>query len=98
MNSGVKQLAFSEVLPPSEMDRLYTEALRVAARNHVQLYRESSLLGAGAAREQGEQPGLFIVWVCRGVEYAGRGTEFQEPLSQPRRATVCSKGRTEPLL
>ena len=44
MNSGVKQLALSEVLPPSEMDRLYSEALRVAARNHVQLYRESSLL------------------------------------------------------
>ena len=26
------------------MDRFYSEALRVAARNHVQLYRGSSLL------------------------------------------------------
>ena len=44
VNSGVKQLALSEVLLPSEMDRLYPEAQRVAARNHVLLYRESSLL------------------------------------------------------
>ena len=44
INSGVKKLALSEVLPPAEMDRLLPEAERVAARNHVQLYREPSLL------------------------------------------------------
>ena len=44
INSGVKKLALSEVLPPDEMDRLLPEAERVAARNHVQLYREPSLL------------------------------------------------------
>ncbi len=44
VNSGVKKLALSEVLPPSEMDRLLPEALRVAERNHVQLFRERSLL------------------------------------------------------
>ena len=44
INAGVKKLALSEVLPPAEMDRLLPEAERVAARNHVQLYRESSLL------------------------------------------------------
>jgi catechol 2,3-dioxygenase-like lactoylglutathione lyase family enzyme len=44
VNAGVKQLALSEVLPPSEMDRLLPEARRVAERNNVQLYRESSLL------------------------------------------------------
>ena len=44
VNAGVKQLALSEVLLPSEMDRIYPEARRVAARNQVLLYRESSLL------------------------------------------------------
>lgn len=44
VNAGVKQLALSEVFPPAEMDRLLPEAERVAARNKVQLYRESSLL------------------------------------------------------
>ncbi len=44
INSGVKKLALSEVLPPAEMDRLLPEAERVAARNHVELYRESTLL------------------------------------------------------
>ena len=44
VHAGVKKLALSEVLPPSEMDRLMPEAQRVAERNHVQLYRERSLL------------------------------------------------------
>jgi catechol 2,3-dioxygenase-like lactoylglutathione lyase family enzyme len=44
INSGVKKLALSEVLPAAEMDRLFPEAQRVAERNHVQLYRESDLL------------------------------------------------------
>jgi catechol 2,3-dioxygenase-like lactoylglutathione lyase family enzyme len=44
VNSGVKKLALSEVLPPADMDRLLPEALRVAERNKVQLYRESGLL------------------------------------------------------
>ena len=44
VNSGVKKLALSEVLPPAEMARLLPEATRVAERNHVQLYRESTLL------------------------------------------------------
>ncbi len=44
VNSGVKKLALSAVLPPAEMERFLPEALQVAARNHVQLYRESSLL------------------------------------------------------
>lgn len=44
VNSGVKKLALSDVLPPADMDRLLPEAERVAERNHVELYRESSLL------------------------------------------------------
>lgn len=44
VNSGVKKLALSEGLEAAEMDRLFPEVLRVAERNHVQLYRESSLL------------------------------------------------------
>lgn len=44
VNSGVKKLALSEVLAPEAMDRLWPEAVKVAERNHVQLYRESGLL------------------------------------------------------
>jgi len=44
VNSGVKTLAMSEVLPPAEMEALLPEAEKVAARNNVKLYRESSLL------------------------------------------------------
>jgi hypothetical protein len=44
VNSGVKTLALSEVLAPADMDRLLPEAQRVAERNNVELYRESSLL------------------------------------------------------
>ena len=44
VNSGVKQLALSEVFPSAEMDGLLPAAQRVAERNKVQLYRESSLL------------------------------------------------------
>ena len=41
---GVKTLALSEVLPPDAMDDLLPDAEIVAARNDVQLYRESELL------------------------------------------------------
>ncbi|MGE0814977.1 MAG: VOC family protein [Vicinamibacterales bacterium] len=44
VNAGVKTLALSEVLLPADMDRILPEAQKVAERNHVQLYRESSLL------------------------------------------------------
>lgn len=44
VNSGVKTLALSEVLAPAEMDAMLPEAQKVAERNHVKLYRESSLL------------------------------------------------------
>ena len=44
VNSGVKKLALSAVLPPAEMDRLLAAAQPVAERNKVQLYRESDLL------------------------------------------------------
>ena len=44
VNSGVKTLALSAVLPAAEMDQLFPEAERVAERNKVQLYRESDLL------------------------------------------------------
>jgi catechol 2,3-dioxygenase-like lactoylglutathione lyase family enzyme len=44
VNSGVKTLAMSEVLSPSEMDAMLPEAEKVAARNKVQLYRERRLL------------------------------------------------------
>jgi catechol 2,3-dioxygenase-like lactoylglutathione lyase family enzyme len=44
VNSGVKTLAMSEVLPPAEMDAMLPEAEKVAERNGVKLYRERSLL------------------------------------------------------
>ena len=47
VNAGVKKLALSEALPPAEMDALMQDAQRVAQRNHVLLYRESSLIITG---------------------------------------------------
>ena len=47
VNAGVKKLALSEALPPAEMDVLMQDAQRVAQRNHVLLYRESSLIITG---------------------------------------------------
>jgi len=44
VNSGVKTLAMSEVLPPAEMDQMLPEAEKVAARNKVKIYRERNLL------------------------------------------------------
>ena len=44
VNSGVKTLALSEVLAPADMDAMLPDAEEVAARNHVKLYRETSLL------------------------------------------------------
>ena len=44
VSAGVKRLALSEVLTPADMDQLVPEAQRVADRNHVRLFRESSLL------------------------------------------------------
>ncbi len=44
VNSGVKKLALSAVLPAAEMDRLVAAARPVAERNKVLLYRESDLL------------------------------------------------------
>ena len=41
---GVKKLAFSEALPPEEMDKLIAEAEKIAERNHVKLYREKDLI------------------------------------------------------
>jgi hypothetical protein len=41
---GVKKLAFSEALPPDEMDKLIAEAEKIAERNHVKLYREKDLI------------------------------------------------------
>lgn len=44
VNAGVKTLALSEVMTKAEMDAFLPKAQEVAARNHVALYRESSLL------------------------------------------------------
>ena len=44
VNAGVKKLALSAPLAPAEMDEIMGEAINVAERNHVHLYRESDLL------------------------------------------------------
>lgn len=41
---GVKRLALSEVMTPSEMDAIFADAEVVAKRNGVELYREADLL------------------------------------------------------
>ena len=41
---GVKDLALSEVMTPEEMDGFMEDALAVAERNEVQIYREADLL------------------------------------------------------
>jgi len=44
VNAGVKKLALSAPLPPSEMDKIMDEANKVAERNNVNLFRETDLL------------------------------------------------------
>jgi catechol 2,3-dioxygenase-like lactoylglutathione lyase family enzyme len=44
INAGVKQLALSAPLSPSEMDRFIMEAEKVAMRHDVSVYRESDLV------------------------------------------------------
>lgn len=44
VNAGVKKLALSAPLPPSEMDKIIVEANTVAERNNVRLFREANLL------------------------------------------------------
>jgi catechol 2,3-dioxygenase-like lactoylglutathione lyase family enzyme len=44
VNAGVKKMALSAPLPAGEMDRIMAEAIKVAERNHVLLFRESDLL------------------------------------------------------
>jgi len=41
---GVKKLALSEVLPPDEMDAMMVDALIIAERNEVQMWRETQFL------------------------------------------------------
>jgi catechol 2,3-dioxygenase-like lactoylglutathione lyase family enzyme len=44
VNAGVKKLALSAPLAPADMDKIMDEANKVADRNNVQLFRESTLL------------------------------------------------------
>lgn len=44
VNAGVKQLALSATLTPAEMDAFIGDAQKVAAKNNVELYRESELI------------------------------------------------------
>jgi len=41
---GVKKLALSEVMAPAEMDAMMDDAMVIAKRNEVQMYREAELL------------------------------------------------------
>ena len=41
---GVKQLALSEVMTPEEMDGVMDDAMVIAERNHVQMWRETDFL------------------------------------------------------
>lgn len=44
INAGVKQLALSAALAPTEMNQLMEEAQKIAARHQVEIFRESDLL------------------------------------------------------
>ena len=41
---GVKKLALSEVMAPAEMDAMMDDAIVIAKRNEVQMYRETELI------------------------------------------------------
>jgi hypothetical protein len=41
---GVKKLALSEVMSPAEMDAMMDEAMIIAKRNEVQMWRETELI------------------------------------------------------
>jgi hypothetical protein len=41
---GVKKLALSEVMSPAEMDAMMDDALVIAKRNEVQMWRETDLI------------------------------------------------------
>ena len=41
---GVKQLALSEVMSPEELDDIMDDAMVIAERNHVQMWRETDFL------------------------------------------------------
>ena len=41
---GVKKLALSEVMSPAEMDAMMDDALVIAKRNDVQMWRETDLI------------------------------------------------------
>ena len=44
VNVGIKKLALSAALSPEDMDALIEEAIRVAKRNNVEIYREQDFL------------------------------------------------------
>ena len=44
VDSGVKKLALSAALSPENMDALTEEAVRIAKRNNVEIYRENDFL------------------------------------------------------
>jgi hypothetical protein len=44
VHRGVKKLALSEVMTPAEMDDILPDAMIVAERNGVQLFRETDLI------------------------------------------------------
>jgi uncharacterized protein YegL len=44
VNVGIKKLALSAALSPEDMDALIEEAVRVAKRNNVEIYREKDFL------------------------------------------------------
>lgn len=41
---GIKELALSAPLPPEDMDALIEDARRIAAENHVEIYRDDDFL------------------------------------------------------
>jgi hypothetical protein len=79
---GQKKLAFSDVLPPQEMDEILPEAMRIAQESHVLLYREPDLIVTD----------LFPADVAKGKEvlliYKGATLDEYKALKQDKAALV----------
>jgi catechol 2,3-dioxygenase-like lactoylglutathione lyase family enzyme len=84
IKAGVKQLALSAPLSPSEMDRFETDAKKIAERFDVQVYRESDLLVTS----------LFAEDVAEGKEvlllYKGNNLDQYFTLKSDKEALVSS--------
>lgn len=66
VNAGVKKLALSAPLSPSEMDKIMEEANKVAERNNVHLFRETDLVATDLFPAE-ETKGKDVLLIYKGT-------------------------------